>query len=142
LDSVRFLQRHEGLETLFWDEDFFDAVYRRAYEFFVPEVAVVNVFWEFFPKRGDEGLVVFGGVEFFCAEKLPVPELPGALQHLHVEESLVFGWDVLEERENCAFRMLVAKRVEDEAFYGYEGVSVCRNPVGWFRFDAPRYVLS
>jgi hypothetical protein len=46
-----------------------------------------------------------------------------------VEERFELGWDVLEERENAVLRVLVAEGVEDEAFLGYEGVSVCRNPI-------------
>jgi hypothetical protein len=56
-----------------------------------------------------------------------------------VEKLLKLGWDVLEERENPAFRVLVAERVEYEAFFGDEGVSVAWNPVRCgSRFNAPR----
>jgi hypothetical protein len=46
-----------------------------------------------------------------------------------VEKLFKLGWDVLEERENSFLRVLVAEGVEDEAFLGYEGVPVCRNPI-------------
>ena len=75
-------------------------VYGGADQFFVAEGTEVEVVGEVLAERLDEGLVVLGGVEFFGAEKLFVTELPSALQHLHVEEFLILGWDVLEEREN------------------------------------------
>ena len=41
-----------------------------CYEFFVAGLVVVEVVGEVFAEGFDEGLVVFGGVEFFSAEKL------------------------------------------------------------------------
>jgi hypothetical protein len=55
-----------------------------------------------------------------------------------VEKLFEFGWDVLEERENAVLRVLVAEGVEDEAFPGYERVSVCWNPICNCRFSTPR----
>jgi hypothetical protein len=42
---------------------------------------------------------------------------------------LEFAWDVLKESEDPAFRVFVAKRVEYEAFFGDEGISIARNPI-------------
>jgi len=46
-----------------------------------------------------------------------------------VEKLLELGWNILEESENSVVWVLVAEGVEDEAFFGYEGVSVSGNPV-------------
>jgi hypothetical protein len=45
-----------------------------------------------------------------------------------VEEFLVLRGDVFEEGEYAAFGVFVAQRVEYEAFFGYEGVSVAWEP--------------
>jgi hypothetical protein len=56
-----------------------------------------------------------------------------------VEELLVLGGDIFKEREHASAGMLVAKRVEYEAFMGYESVSVSGDPIFCgSRFDAPR----
>jgi hypothetical protein len=47
-----------------------------------------------------------------------------------VEKLFELGWDVLEECENSVCWVLVSEGVEDEAFFGYEGVSVSGNPFG------------
>ena len=95
----------------------------------MPQVTVVDILREVFTEGFDEGLVVFRGVELFCAEKRFISELPCTLQHLHIEESLVLGGDVFKECEDCSLRMLVTKRVEDKALFGYESVPVSGNPV-------------
>jgi hypothetical protein len=46
-----------------------------------------------------------------------------------VEKLLELSWNILEESENAVIWVLVAEGVEDEAFSGYEGVSVSGNPV-------------
>jgi hypothetical protein len=46
-----------------------------------------------------------------------------------MEKRLELGWDVLQEREDSVVRVLVSEGVEDEAFFGYEGVSVSWNPI-------------
>jgi hypothetical protein len=69
-------------------------------------------------------LVVLGCVEFLCAEKLCVAIFPRSLQHVDAEERFEFGWNILEKSENTPFWMLVAESVEDEAFFGDEGVAV------------------
>jgi hypothetical protein len=46
-----------------------------------------------------------------------------------MEKRLELGWDVLQERENSVVRVLVSESVEDETFFGYEGVSVSWNPI-------------
>jgi hypothetical protein len=76
-------------------------------------------------------LVVLGCVEFFGAEKLGFPILPGSLQHVDVEERFEFGWNVLEKSENTPFWMLVPERIKDEAFLRDERVAVSAVPVGY-----------
>ena len=84
-------------------------------------------------------MIVFGGVEFFGAEKFLAAKLPRPLKHFHVEELLVLGGNIFKEREHASAGMLVAKRVEYEAFMGYESVSVSGDPIFCgSRFDAPR----
>jgi hypothetical protein len=68
-------------------------------------------------------------VKFFGSEKFFVAKLPGSLQHLHMKKVLEFAGDVLKESEDPAFRVFVAKRVEYEAFFGYEGISISGNPI-------------
>jgi hypothetical protein len=46
-----------------------------------------------------------------------------------VEKLLELGWNILQESENSVGWVLVAEGVEDEAFFGYEGVSISWNPV-------------
>jgi len=46
-----------------------------------------------------------------------------------MEKRLELGWGVLQERENSIVRVLVSESVEDETFFGYEGVSVSWNPI-------------
>jgi hypothetical protein len=48
------------------------------------------------------------------------------------------GGDVLEKRENPVDGMFIAEGVEDEAVFGYERVSVSRNPISRCRFNTPR----
>jgi hypothetical protein len=92
-------------------------------------VAVVNVVGEIFSERCDERFVVLCGVKFFRPEKLFLAVLPSALQHVDVEKRLELGWDIFQERKNSLVGMLIPESVEDEAFFGYEGVSVSWNPV-------------
>jgi hypothetical protein len=81
------------------------------------------------PKRGNEGFVILRSVKFFCPEKFGFAVFPCALQHFNVEKLLELSWNILEECENAVVWVLVAEGVEDEAFFGYEGVSVSGNPV-------------
>jgi hypothetical protein len=74
-------------------------------------------------------LVVLRRVKFFRPEKPCFAVFPSSLQHVNVEKLFEFGWDILQESENAVVRVLVAEGVEDEAFFGYEGVSVSGNPV-------------
>jgi hypothetical protein len=83
-------------------------------------------------------LVILGCVKFFCPEKLCFAVFPGSFQHVHVEKRFEFGWDVLQERENSLVGVLVPESVEDEAFFGYEGISISGNPISYSRFVAPR----
>ena len=62
---------------------------------------------------------------------------------MDVEKCFEFCWNVFEERENSVVWVLVAEGIEDEAFFGYEGVSVSWNPVSsCSRFNAPRNRLK
>jgi hypothetical protein len=74
-------------------------------------------------------LVVLCCVKFFCPEKPCFAVLPSSLQHVDVEKLFELGWDILQERENSVVRVLVSESVEDETFFGYEGVSVSGNPI-------------
>jgi len=55
-----------------------------------------------------------------------------------MKKRLELGWDVLQERKNSFVGMLIPESVEDEAFLGYEGISISGNPISCSRFDAPR----
>jgi len=55
-----------------------------------------------------------------------------------VEKCFEFGWDVLEKCENSVLRVLVAESVEDEAIFGYEGITVSWNPISYSRLNTPR----
>jgi len=55
-----------------------------------------------------------------------------------VEKRLELGWDILQERKNSLVGMLIPESVEDEAFFGYEGISISGNPISYSRFNAPR----
>ena len=57
---------------------------------------------------------------------------------MDVEKCFEFGWDVLEKRENAVLRMLVAESVENEAVFGYEGITVGGNPISYSRLNTPR----
>ena len=74
-------------------------------------------------------MVVLRRVKFSRPEKPCLAVLPSSLQHVNVEKVFELGWDILQESENAVVRVLVAEGVEDEAFFGYEGVSVSGNPV-------------
>src|SRR5208283_3778411 len=92
------------------------------------ERAVVQVVWKVFAERFNKSLVIFSRVEFFCSEKLVIPEFPCSLQHFNVKEFFEFCWDVFEECKNAVVWMLVSEGVEYEAVFGYKGVSIHRNP--------------
>jgi hypothetical protein len=69
------------------------------------------------------------GVKFFCPEKACFAVFPSAFQHVNVEKLFEFSWDILQESDNSVGWVFIAEGVEDEAFFGYEGVSVSWNPV-------------
>ena len=59
-------------KAVFGNKNLLNCVKRCSYEFFAACLVKVEVVWEGFAEGFDEGLVVFGCVEFFGAEKLAV----------------------------------------------------------------------
>jgi hypothetical protein len=57
---------------------------------------------------------------------------------MDVEKDFEFGWNILEKRENAVLRMLVPESVENEAVFGYEGITVSGNPISYSRLNTPR----
>jgi len=89
-------------------------------------------------KSLKETLIVLGGVEPLCPEDFLPSVVPSVVQICDVEEFLVLGWDVFQEGKNSASWMFISENVEYEPFFGYESVSILRNPAGNVRLDAPR----
>ena len=108
LDAVRILHLQQTLQAVLGNKNLCDVAYGGADEFLVSVGTEVEVVREVAAEGFYEGLVVFGGVEFFCAEQFFVAEPPCTLQHFHVEERLVLGGDVFEERENSFRGVFVA----------------------------------
>ena len=79
---------------------------------------------EVLPERLYESLIVLRRVKFLRPKKLRLAVIPSSCKHVNVEECLILGWNVLEEREHVLFWVLISEGVEDEAFLRDVRVSV------------------
>jgi hypothetical protein len=67
-------------------------------------------------------------VQPFSSKDFFAPIGPGVCEILDFEKVLEVGRDIFQKSENSAFRMLISENVENEAFFGGEGVAVFRIP--------------
>ena len=105
---------------------------------FRPKRTEIHVLWKIGAEGCEEILIVLRRVEFFGSEDFGLSVGPSVFKIFDVEETFEFCGYVFQKGENPALRMLIAEYVEDEAFFGCEGIAISRHPVRDVRLSSPR----
>jgi hypothetical protein len=131
------LKLGQTFHTLFWNVDILHRVQGCSDDFFAPVRAKIQVAWEIESKSRQETPIVLCSVKSLGPKKFLALVGPTAGKKIYVKQSLVPGWNVLQEGKDTRCWMLVPEHVEYESCFGRKSISVFGNPAGEVRLEAP-----